>query len=199
MIPTRLAPAATAVIGAAAAEQKEHQHDEEQEVQHVRFVPTGRIPQTDRMRRTLVVVAVAIMAVALPHPAAAAPTVAATIRVAEGYYPAAGTTAPYTYRSEPCAVNIPLRAATAYGLLVAARANRCISSFEADLQPTGHYLRCVEARCERLGFYWAIYLNGALTCAGVDAVPVKPKDEVAFSYEPYATALALATCELPPI
>lgn len=79
--------------------------------------------------------------------------------------------------------------------LRSADAQGCISSFtiEGD-DESGHYLTCIDDRCEALGFYWAIYQNGELTCVGLDDIRLKPKDELAFSYESYPTALALVGC-----
>ncbi len=155
------------------------------------------------MKAHLFAVTAGIVTVALLAPAdAAAPgpsriVVDATVRIAEGYYPSADSTAPVIYRSEPCAVRLRSAVPNAYDALLAARANRCISSFDATQTPDGHYLTCVEGRCESPGFYWAVYLNGALTCVGVDEVVLTQGDEVAFSYESYATAAFLVGCEVP--
>ena len=151
-----------------------------------------------RVRR-LVFVALPLAALLVPASTVAKPRPAraATVRVTEGYYPVTGDAGPYVYASEPCSVSLRRRGTTsAYDLLAAATANGCVSSFEADETPTGHYLRCVEGRCEDLGFYWAIYENGTLTCAGLDDVVVDEGDELTFSYESYPTALALATCPM---
>ena len=142
-----------------------------------------------------VVVAVLFVAIAAPPALARPQPVYATARVSEGYYPVTGDT-PYAYTSEPCALVIRAsRDVTAYDVLVAATRRGCISSYDVvDSPPYGRYLRCVEGRCEATGFYWAIYRNGELDCGGLDATVVTTKDEITFSYEPYPTALALATC-----
>ena len=149
--------------------------------------------------RRLLLAALPLAALLGPNVALARPKPppTATVRVAEGYEPVTSRTGPYTYRSEDCQVTLHRRGATsAYDVLVTATTKRCVSSFEADETPNGHYLRCVEGRCESTGFYWAIYENGALTCAGLDDVVVREGDEVTFSYESYPTALALATCPM---
>lgn len=150
------------------------------------------------MSRRRLVLSVVVLLLAVPSlPAHASPApVRATVRVAEGYYPVTGAWGPYTYASEPCAVTVAKAGkVSAHDALAAARASRCVSSYKVIKKPPyGNYLLCVEARCEAVGFYWAIYRNGTLTCAGLDDVEVKAKDEIAFSYEPYPTALALASC-----
>jgi hypothetical protein len=118
----------------------------------------------------------------------------ATVRVAEGYYPTSGSTGSVFYASEPCAVRLRAVVPNAYEALIAAKGNHCISSFVATQTPDGHYLTCVNGRCESPGFYWAIYRNGELTCTGIDEVVLQNQDEVAFSWEAYPTAAALATC-----
>jgi hypothetical protein len=147
--------------------------------------------------RHLFVAAVALLvaAPAMPARAAAARTLA-TVRVAEGYYPLSGTSGSYTYASEPCAVTVAKDGkVSAHDALAAATAARCVSSYKVvRTPPSGSYLVCVEGRCESLGFYWAIYRNGELTCEGIDDILVRSKDEITFSYEPYPTALALAAC-----
>lgn len=116
--------------------------------------------------------------------------------MAEGYYPGASRTSSLFYASEPCAVRVPASRANAYEALVAGRSNRCISSFSATASTAGHYLTCVNGRCEDTGFYWAIYRNGELSCSGIDDLTLARGDEVTFSWESYPTALALAACEL---
>jgi hypothetical protein len=116
--------------------------------------------------------------------------------VAEGYYPQASSTGSVFYASEPCMIRVPADKANAYQALLAGRSNRCITSFVAAKTPAGHYLTCVNARCEDLGFYWAVYRNGELACTGIDELALRPGDEVAFSWEAYPTALALASCEV---
>lgn len=149
--------------------------------------------------RRLVLIVVALLFAMPPLNAHAAPApnpTRATVRVAEGYYPVTGAWGPYTYASEPCAVTVTkIGKVSAHDALAAARAARCVSSYKVIKKPPyGNYLLCVEARCETVGFYWAIYRNGTLTCAGLDDIEVKAKDQIAFSYEPYPTALALASC-----
>ena len=150
------------------------------------------------MRRPLLA-ALALLLVG-PSTALAAPrspaTVEVQLRVAEGYYPHSESTRSVFYASEPCAGRVAVARARAYDALLAGRGNRCISSFTAPATPSGHYLTCVNGRCEDLGFYWAIYRNGELSCSGIDELALGRGDEVTFSWESYPTALALATCEL---
>jgi hypothetical protein len=148
------------------------------------------------MRRLLLLTLALLLVASSTAVAAAHPpgTVEVRLRVAEGYYPQAGSTTSVFYASEPCALHLPAGHATAYQALLTGRADRCISSFVAAATKAGHYLSCVNGRCEDVGFYWAIYHNGALACRGVDEVTLKRGDEVAFSWEAYPTALALATC-----
>lgn len=149
--------------------------------------------------RRLTLSAIALLLVG-PSAALAAPrppaTVEVRLRVAEGYYPQAESTRSAFYASEPCAVRVPVTRANAYEALLAGRGNRCIISFAATATTAGHYLTCVNGRCEDTGFYWAIYRNGELACSGIDELAVGRGDEVTFSWESYPTALALATCEL---
>jgi hypothetical protein len=147
--------------------------------------------------RRLVLLTLPLLLVASSTAVAAARTpgtVEVRLRVAEGYYPQAASTGSVFYASEPCAVHVPTAHANAYQALLTGRADRCISSFVAGATSTGHYLSCVNGRCEDIGFYWAIYHNGELACRGVDEVTLKRGDEVTFSWESYPTALALATC-----
>lgn len=145
--------------------------------------------------RKLVLLASLPLALVGIAPARAAAPVHATVRVSEGYYPVTGAWGPYTYSSEPCAITVRKPKVSAHDALATAKAIRCVSSYRTIKKPPyGSYLLCVEARCEAVGFYWAIYKNGALTCEGLDDIPVGPKDEITFSYEPYPTALALAEC-----
>ena len=119
----------------------------------------------------------------------------ATLRVSEGYYPVTADTGPATATSEPCPIAWKARRTmTAMGALEAAKQRGCVSSYVVSETAAGHYLECVSGRCETTGFYWAIYKNRTLTCAGIDDVVLAPGDEVTFSYEAYPTALALATC-----
>ncbi|HVM51750.1 MAG TPA: hypothetical protein VM262_01010 [Acidimicrobiales bacterium] len=145
----------------------------------------------------LTIAVVVLCATAVPTALAGEPaTVHATVRVAEGFYPVTGDT-PYQYASEPCAISITLpRKVSAHDALATARGARCVSSYEVDVSSGAAYLVCVEGRCEDLGYYWAIYRNGSLTCEGLDEILVSDTDEITFSYEPYPTALALASCEI---
>lgn len=146
------------------------------------------------MRNLTLLLGLAIGLAIGTYPATAAP-VPLTVRVGEGYYPQADTTAPYTYVSPPCAISAAGPRPSGMAALLAAETHNCVSSFtvEGD-DEAGHYLTCIDDRCEALGFYWAIYQNGKLTCVGLDDIRLEPKDELAFSYEPYPTALDLATC-----
>ena len=137
--------------------------------------------------------ALATIAVLPTAGASASASQLATVRVSEGYYPVTGT-GPYTSTSEPCGIGVRKRSVNALAALAAATRRGCVSSYRVSDTPSGHYLECVDGRCETTGFYWAIYRNGSLTCEGIDDVPVQPGDEITFSYEAYPTALALATC-----
>jgi hypothetical protein len=149
--------------------------------------------------RRLILSAIAFLLI-VPSAALAAPKAPATVevrlRVAEGYYPQADSTRSVFYASEPCATRIPVTRPTAYGTLLAGKRNHCISSFAATASTAGHYLTCVNGRCEDIGFYWAIYRNGELSCQGIDELTLRRGEEVTFSWEAYPTALALASCEL---
>jgi hypothetical protein len=149
--------------------------------------------------RRLVLLTIALLLLA-SSTAVAAPrssgSVEVRLRVAEGYYPQAASTGSVFYASEPCALRIPAAHANAYQALLAGRARRCISSFVAEATSAGHYLSCVNGRCEDVGFYWALYRNGELGCQGVDELTLAPDDEITFSWEAYPTALALAACEI---
>jgi hypothetical protein len=159
--------------------------------------PVRQWPEIEQIMRRLTLPTIALLlvgasaATAAPRPT----TIEVRLRVAEGYYPKADSTRSLFYASEPCAVRVPAKRANGYEALVAGRGNRCISSFAATRSTAGHYLTCVNGRCEDTGFYWAIYQNGALACTGMDELALKPGDEVAFSWESYPTALALAACE----
>jgi hypothetical protein len=148
-----------------------------------------------RSASLVAVVALLSIGAGVHTPASAAPKrVDAQLRVAEGYYPATRSQ-PYTYTSEACQVTVRERVATAHDVLEAGFRARCISSYELVEDPSyGSYVRCIEGRCEATGFYWAVYRNAALACEGIDAIEVRPGDEITFSYEAYPTALVLATC-----
>ena len=119
----------------------------------------------------------------------------ATVRISEGYYPVTGTASPYFATSDPCPVRLARRGpTTALDALESARGRGCVASYVGDETAAGPYLRCVNGRCEAIGFYWGIYRNGSLTCEGIGEVVLAPGDEVTFSFESYPTALALASC-----
>lgn len=144
------------------------------------------------MRRATLLLA--LLALALPvSTVEAAPTIRVKLQVAEGYYPASGATSPYLHRSEPCTVVLRPRA-TAYDTLVAARQQRCLRSFAVTTSSLGHYLTCVDGRCETTGFYWALYLSRDLTCTGLDDIRMRNGDTLTLSYESVATAAALVLC-----
>ena len=157
-------------------------------------------------RRSLVACAAATvasvaLALAVPHGGHAAlagrgaHAGAASVRVSEGFYPVTRDAGPYVATSEPCPISLARRSpTTALDALESARRQRCVSSYVVETTAAGPYLTCVNGRCEATGFYWAIYLNGALTCGGLGDVVLAPGDELTFSFESYPTALALATC-----
>ena len=119
----------------------------------------------------------------------------AMVRVAEGYYPVTRAAGPYVAASEPCSVRLHRRGGTtALDALEMARERGCVSSYVVEQTAAGPYLRCVNGRCEAVGFYWAIYLNAVLTCDGIGDIVLARDDELTLSFEAYPTALALVSC-----
>ena len=164
--------------------------------------PRRPTPRTARRAALLAVAAVIALTVSVvPHAGLAAPAdrsskaPTATVRVAEGFYPVTGDAGPYVATTEPCPVRLARRGlTTALDALEAARQERCVSSYVVEETDAGPYLRCVNGRCEDLGFYWAVYRNRTLTCEGIGDVVLAAGDELTLSYETYPTALALASC-----
>lgn len=131
--------------------------------------------------------ALTCLAVASPIPGQTA--VNTPFRVSSGAY----TATQFTPLTTPaCHLSLP-EGSNGIAVLDAAVSSGCISSYVLTTFGNGHYVSCINSRCEATGFYWGMYVNGIITCYGIDDFRTGQGKELAFSYENWATAFG-AVC-----